>query len=119
ADPAGVQLVHLADVGVAGRDGDHHLHQLEERPAVAPVLAWDHQAQQARGAEGGALLIGEPPLAVAFGGADAELIAELGGDPYGVVDVVAGPWPGGLLDRRHGPLGVEVWAEPGMLARNL
>ena len=85
-----MQLVHLADVGVARGDGDHDLHELREGPAVAPVLAGDHEAEQAGGAERGALLVRERPVAVPLGGADAELVAQPFRDPDRVVQLDAG-----------------------------
>jgi len=56
----------------AGRDQVDDLHQVDEGAAVTAVLARHHQPEQAGGAEIGALLVGEPALLVALGGADPE-----------------------------------------------
>ena len=55
----------------------HDLHQVHERAAVPAELARDHQPEQAGSAERRALLVGELRVAVALGGADAELVAQL------------------------------------------
>ena len=85
-----MQLVHLADVGVARGNSDHHTHQVREGPAVTPVLPGDHEAEQARGTERRALLVGELALAVPLGGAGAELVAQRFRDPDWVVQLDAG-----------------------------
>ena len=53
------------------------------------MLPGDHEAEQAGSAERGTLLVGELPVAVAFRGADPELVAEPFRGPDRVVQ--AGP----------------------------